>query len=82
MTECGPDRNLCHSLKGGGFGDYQGSWERGVVWSNQKVRVPRRECRARHRETYARPFTCCDVGQLLVKSAVRRTAPVSRYEEM
>lgn len=27
MTECGPDRNLCLSLKGGSFGDCHGSWE-------------------------------------------------------
>ena len=27
MTECGPDRNLCHSLMGGSFGDYHRSLE-------------------------------------------------------
>lgn len=57
MTECGPDGNLCCALKDGSVGDYQGRWEQGVVWHNQKVMVPRKEYWARNREACSRPFT-------------------------
>lgn len=49
MTECGPDRNLCRSLKGGGFGDYHCSWEWGIGWHSLKAMVPRREYGAKNR---------------------------------
>lgn len=84
MTECGPDRNLCCSLKGGSFGDYQGSWE-WVVWHHPKVAVPGREldeelghlCQA-----YCL-LQCSDLGQVPMKKqgySLRRSTPNSVSE--